>query len=202
MRTGTFDEAGAIEQAIKDINESHINLRGHLLPRRKSYPKDIKRMIDLAAEDYFNKNQAREAGDLGKSTELELDEISLIPAPGRSDEWMIVINSEIATQYGDPLYTIKDLQGLLAGDAETQQKDRIEQHAKNRGVDDASMAKKQILDLRRQANKLTGLSLSKIREEQGEQAVESAIAKRESLLQEADELEKLRIDFERLQRGS
>ena len=90
----------------------------------------------------------------------------------------------------------------MAGDAETQQKDRIEQHAKNRGVDDASMAKKQILDLRRQANKLTGLSLSKIREEQGEQAVESAIAKRESLLQEADELEKLRTDFERLQRGS
>ena len=202
MRTGTFDEAGAIEQAIKDINESHINLRGHLLPRRKSYPKDIKRMIDLAAEDYFNKNQAREAGDLGKSTELELDEISLIPAPGRSDEWMIVINSEIATQYGDPLYTIKDLQGLLAGDAKTKQKDLILRHAKNKGVDDASMAKKQIQDLRRQANELTGLSLSKIREEQGEQAAESAIAKRESLLQEADELEKLRTDFERLQRGS
>lgn len=81
-------------------------------------------------------------------------------------------------------------------------KDLILQNAKDRGVDDASMAAKQIQDLRRQANELTGLSLSKIREEQGEQAAESAIAKRESLLQEADELEKLRTDFERLQRGS
>ena len=202
MRTGNFDETGALEQAISDINESHINLRGHLLPRRKSYPKDIEKMIDLAAKDFFDKNQAREAGDPGKFTELELDEISLIPAPGRSDEWMIVTNSGLATQYGDPLYTIEDLKGLLAGDAKTNQEDLIKQNAKNKGVDDASMAKKQIQDLRRQANELTGLSLSNIRKQQGEEAADAAIAKRESLLQEADELEKLRIEFERLQRGS
>ena len=40
------------------------------------------------------------------------------------------------------------------------------------------------------------------RKQQGEEAADAAIAKRESLLQEADELEKLRIEFERLQRGS
>jgi len=90
----------------------------------------------------------------------------------------------------------------LAGDAKTNQEDLIKQNAKNKGVDDASMAKKQIQDLRRQANELTGLSLSNIRKQQGEEAADAAIAKRESLLQEADELEKLRIEFERLQRGS
>jgi len=199
---GTMSPEDAVKAAAKSIADTHINLRGQLIPRRKSYPKDIKRMVDLAAQDFFNKNQALPAGDLGKITDLDLDNIALIPTTGRSDEWIIVENGVFATNAAEPLYTIKDLEGLLAGDAGTKNEKIIQENLEKRGLTDAALRTKEIQRLRREANEFTGMNLSKIRKEQGDFAAEAAIAKRRSLLDEAAELQKLSVEFERTQSGT
>jgi len=199
---GTMSPEDAVKAAAKSIADTHINLRGQLIPRRKSYPKDIKRMVDLAAQDFFNKNQALPAGDLGKITDLDLDNIALIPTTGRSDEWIIVENGVFATNAAEPLYTIKSLEGLLAGDAKTENEKIIQENLEKRGLTDADLRTKEIQRLRREANEFTGMNLSKIRKEQGDFAAEAAIAKRKSLLDEAAELQKLSVEFERTQSGT
>lgn len=199
---GTMSPEDAVKAAAKSIADTHINLRGQLIPRRKSYPKDISRMVDLAAQDFFDKNQALPAGDLGKITDLNLDNIALIPTTGRSDEWIIVENGVFATNAAESLYTIEDLEGLLAGDAETKNEKIIQENLEKRGLKDSALRTKEIQRLRREANEFTGANLSKIRKEQGDFAAEAAIAKRKSLLDEAAELQKLSVEFERTQSGT
>lgn len=199
---GTMSPEDAVKAAAKSIADTHINLRGQLIPRRKSYPKDISRMVDLAAQDFFDKNQALPAGDLGKITDLDLDNIALIPTTGRSDEWIIVENGVFATNAAEPLYTIKDLEGLLTGDVGTKNEKIIQENLEKRGLTDAALRTKEIQRLRREANEFTGMNLSKIRKEQGDIAAEAAIAKRKSLLDEAAELQKLSVEFERTQSGT
>lgn len=199
---GTMSAEDAVKAAAKSIQDTHINLRGQLIPRRKSYPKDIERMVDLAAQNFFDKNEAMSAGDPGKITDLDVDNISLIPTTGRSDEWIVVVDNSIASFAGEPLYKIEDLEGLLAGDAKTVESNMIEENLKKRDLTDADQRRKAIQDLRKQASELTGGNLSRIRREQGAQAAEDAIAKRQSLLNEAEELQKLSVEFERMQRGS
>jgi len=199
---GTMSPEDAVKAAAKSIADTHINLRGQLIPRRKSYPKDIERMVDLAAQDFFDKNQALPAGDLGKITDLDLDNIALIPTTGTSDEWIIVENGVFATNAAEPLYKIEDLEGLLAGDVKTKDKRLIQENLEKRGLTDADLRTKEIQRLRREANELSGMNLSKIRKEQGDSAADAAIAKRKSLLNEAEELQKLSIEFEGMQSGT
>ena len=199
---GTMDAKSAVQAAAKSINESHINLRGQLIPRRKSYPKDIKTMVDLAATDFFNKNQALPAGDKGKITDLNIDDIALIPTSGRSDEWIVIHNGVVASYAGAPLYTIGDLQGLYDADTSVQTAKKIQENLKKRGLTEPQKLQTEVQRLRREAGELTGLNLSNIRKEQGEEAADAAIAKRKSLLEEAAELQKSGVELGRLQSGS
>lgn len=199
---GTMDAKSAVQAAAKSINESHINLRGQLIPRRKSYPKDIKTMVDLAATDFFNKNQALPAGDKGKITDLQIDDIALIPTSGRSDEWIVIHNGVVASYAGAPLYPIGDLQGLYDADTSVQTAKKIQENLKKRGLTEPQKLQTEVQRLRREAGELTGLNLSNIRKEQGEEAAAAAIAKRKSLLEEADKLQKSGVELGRLSSGS
>lgn len=199
---GTMDAKSAVQAAAKSINESHINLRGQLIPRRKSYPKDIKAMVDLAATDFFNKNQALPAGDKGKITDLQIDDIALIPTSGRSDEWIVIHNGVVASYAGAPLYPIGDLQGLYEADTSVQTAKKIKENLERRGLTEPQKLQTEVQRLRREAGELTGLNLSNIRKEQGKEAADAAIAKRKSLLEEAAELQKSGVELERLQSGS
>ena len=199
---GTMDAKSAVQAAAKSINESHINLRGQLIPRRKSYPKDIKAMVDLAAKDFFDKNQALPAADKGKITDLQIDDIALIPTSGRSDEWIVIHNGVVASYSGAPLYPIGDLQGLYDADTSVQTKKIIQENLEKRGLTEPQKLQTEVQRLRREAGELTGLNLSNIRKEQGEEAAEAAITKRKSLLEEADKLQKSGVELGRLKSGS
>lgn len=199
---GTMSPTEAVQAAVKDINETHINLRGQLIPRRKSYPKDITTMVDLAAKDFFDKNQALPAGDEGKITDLTLDDISVIPTSFRSDEWIVIHSGSFAPSKSNPLYPIRDLQGLFDADASVQTEKLIQENLEKRGLTEPQKLQTEVQRLRREASELTGLNLSEIRKTQGEEAAAAAVAKRKSLIEEADKLEKSGVELGRLQRGS
>jgi hypothetical protein len=187
---GTMSAEDAVKAAIEDINASHINLRGQLIPRRKNYPKDLVRMIDLAAEAFIESNPRYEGED-----------ISLIPTQGRIDEWYIYINGIQASQDDNPVYTLNDLKGLLNADAETSVDAIIQKNLENRGLTEIGQLESEAQRLQREANKLTGDALSKIRREQGDAAAEAAIAERERLLAERQDILDLVNEKSRLERG-
>ena len=202
MRMGTMDAKSAVQAASKSIKETHINLRGQLIPRRKSYPKDIKTMVDLVAKHFFDKNQALPEADKGKITDLQIDDIAVIPTSGRSDEWLVIHNGLFAVYAGEGLYTIEDLQGLYDADTSVQTAKLIQENLEKRGLTEPQKLQTEVQRLRREAGELTGLNLSNIRKEQGEEAAAAAIAKRKSLLEEAAELQKSGVELGRLSSGS
>lgn len=187
---GTMSAKEAVEAAIEDINASHINLRGQLIPRRKNYPKDLERMIDLAADAFIESNP-----------EYEEDDISLIPTQGRIDEWNVLINGMPAPYADNPVYSLNDLKGLLNADAETSAEALNQQNLENRGLTETDQAKAEAQRLQQEANKLTGINLSRIRQEEGKAAAEAAIAERERLLAERQDILNLLDEKSRLERG-
>ena len=187
---GTMSAEDAVKAAIEDINASHINIRGQLIPRRKNYPKDLGRMIDLAADAFVESNP-----------EYEGEDISLIPTQGRIDEWSILINGMPAPYADNPVYSLNDLKGLLNADVETSVDALIQENLENRGLTEMGQLRSEAQRLQREANKLTGDALSKIRREQGDAAAEAAIAERERLLAERQDILDLVNEKSRLERG-
>ena len=194
---GTMDEETAFGKAIDQINRSHINLAGELLPKRKNfpfYPKDetLVRSVNLAIEDFKKRNPEY----------ADEDDIRLIPVPNRVDTWNILVGSVIASYAKNPSYTDEDLKKFIEGDKLTKLNNLVQKNLQNRGLTEPQQLLSEAQKLRREANKLTGSYLAKLRKEQGEVAVKSAIAKRDLLLQEADNINKLLNEQQRLESGS
>ena len=141
---------------------------------------------------------------------MKIDDIALIPTSGRSDEWIVIHNGIAVSYSGAPqsgerftnLYPIGDLQGLYDADTSVQTAKKIQENLKKRGLTEPQKLQTEVQRLRREAGELTGLNLSNIRKEQGEEAADAAIAKRKSLLEEAAELQKSGVELGRLQSGS
>jgi len=91
------EPSDAVRLAGENVNASHMNLRGNYILRSVSYPKDLETMADLAAIDYSTKNPDIDEGD-----------VSIIPTPGRADEYMVTVGGVI-----EPfVYDMEDLLGL------------------------------------------------------------------------------------------
>jgi hypothetical protein len=200
IRMGTMSAEEAVAAAVEAINDSHINLRGQLIPRRKNFPfypndENLRRMVDLAAEDFMTKYSADSA------VLDEDDNVALIPAPNRVDQWQITINGVPATTGIDSIYSISDLQGLMAADRKTVVDEIIQDNLQKRGLTEEQQLSKQAQDLNKQANALTGAAISKIRQEQGEAAAQAAIGERQRLLDEAEDIRRLLQESKRLKRG-
>jgi len=201
IRMGTMSAEEAVSAAMTSIQDTHINLRGQLIPRRKNFPfypkdDDLRRMVDLAAKNFTEKY-----GD----DEVVLDEddnVSLVPFPGRVDQWQILINGMPATTGIDSIYTLDDLQGLMAGDRKTQVDAIIQENLEKRGLTEEDKLIGEAQELRRRAGELTGANLAKIRREQGEAAAQAAAAERQRLLDEAESITQLLNESKRLQSGN
>ena len=181
----------AVEAAAKSITETHFNLRGQLIPRRKNYPQNIVRMADLAAEDFIKKNP-----------DYADEDIDLIPTLGRIDEWNILINGQPAPYAKDPIYTLDDLKAFSEADSKTKIENLVQENIENRGLTEEDQLAQESQRLMREAGELTGSNLARIRREQGEDAYQAAIAKRESLQTEAQEINNLLNQLKRSQSGS
>jgi hypothetical protein len=191
IKMGTMSAEEAVEAAAKSITETHFNLRGQLIPRRNNYPQNIARMADLAAEDFMKKNPA-----------YADDDIDLIPTLGRIDEWSIFINGQSAPYAKDPIYTLDDLKAFSEADSKTKIESLVQENIENRGLTEEDQLAQESQRLMREARELTGSNLARIRREQGEDAYQAAIAKRESLQTEAQEINNLLNQLKRSQSGS
>lgn len=191
IKMGTMSAEEAVEAAAKSITETHFNLRGQLIPRRKNYPQNIVRMADLAAEDFIKKNP-----------DYADEDIDLIPTLGRVDEWNILINGQPAPYAKDPIYTLDDLKAFNEADSKTKIENLIQENIENRGLTEEDQLAQESQRLMREARELTGSNLARIRREQGEDAYQAAIAKRESLQTEAQEINNLLNQLKRSQSGS
>ena len=193
---GTMDEETAFGKAVDHVNRSHINLAGELLPKKSNFPfypqnETLIRAVDLAIEDFKIKNP-----------EYAEEEIRLIPVPNRVDTWNIIVNSSPASYATNPSYTDIDLQKFIQGDRLTKINDLIQENLKNRGLTEPQQLLAEAQKLRREANQLTGSTLYAIRKEQGEDAVKSAISKRNLLLEQANDINELLNEQQRLASGS
>ena len=135
-------------------------------------------MIDLAAEDFVKQNP-----------EYDIDEISLFPAPGRVDEYFVMQNGVVVTGTDVNVYTLEDLQALREQDKAASDAVLIEDFMKARGLTEPQQIRDEIQELNREANELTGINLSRIRQEQGDEAAASAIAERVAKLARAKQLQ-------------
>lgn len=195
---GTMTAEQAVQSAVEAVVDSHINVRGQLIPRRKNYPfyprdEDLRRMIDLASEDYISKYKEQIGEDA---------KVSLIPFPNRVDEWMIVVNGFQGVSGTDAIYTKSDLEALMAGDRKTQVDALINENLEKRGLTEIDKLSDEIKSLNVQARELTGSNLARIRREQGEDAYRAAIAERQRLQDEAASIEKLLKERKALERGN
>ena len=193
---GTMDEEKAFEKAINQINASHVNLAGQLIPKRKNYPfypnnETLSRSVDLAIEDFKTRNP-----------EYKDDVVQLIPAPNRVDTWNILIGQTTAPYATGPSYTDVQLNGFIKSDKLTKVQALIQKNLENRGLTEPQQLLAEAQNLKREANKLTGSYLANLRKEKGEDAVKIAIAKRDTLLQEADDINELLNEMNRLESGS
>jgi|TARA_A100001391_G_scaffold72215_1_gene46073 hypothetical protein len=175
---GTLSAEDAVEKAAADVLSTHLNLRGILTPKSPSFPKEIEKMVDLAAEDFIKQNPT-----------FDLDEISLFPAPGRVDEYFVLQNGVVATGAEVNVYTLEDLQALLEQEKDADDAELIEDFMKARGLTEPQQIRDEIQELNREASELTGINLSRIRQEQGDEAAASAIAERVSKLSRAKQLQ-------------
>jgi hypothetical protein len=200
IRMGTMSAEEAVAAAVEAINDSHINLRGQLIPRRKNFPfypndENLRRMVDLAAEDFIAKYSADSA------ILDEDDNVALIPFVNRVDQWQITINGVQATTGTDSIYSISDLEALMAADRKTVVDEIIQDNLQKRGLTEEQQLSKEAKDLNKQANALTGAAISKIRKEQGEAAAQAAMGERQRLLDEAENIRRLLQESKRLKRG-
>lgn len=171
-----MDRRAAVKLAAEDIEASHMNLRGMYIPRSRNYPPDLERMADLAAADYIAKNP-----------NMADEQITIFPTPGRVDEWNVMVNGTLApTSYDGSVYTLEDLQGLLAADRKVSNADLIRRNLEERGLTTEDQWRDEFRRLNREANRLTGANLGKIRREKGQAGVDAAIAKREQLRNDAE----------------
>ncbi len=195
---GTMTAEQAVQSAVEAVVDSHINVRGQLIPRRKNYPfyprdEDLRRMIDLASEDYISKYKEQIGEDA---------KVSLIPFPNRVDEWMIVVNGVQGVSGTDAIYTKSDLEALMAGDRKTEVDTLIQENLEKRGLTEIDKLSDEIKSLNVKARELTGSNLARIRREQGEDAYKAAIAERQRLQDEAASIEKLLKERKALERGN
>ena len=182
----------AVKKAAEQMEASHINLRGMYIPRSSSYPQDLTRMADLAAADFIAKNP-----------NMADEQVSIFPTPGRADEWNVMVNGTLApTSYEGSVYTFEDLQGLLAGDKQSDNAELIRQNLEARGLTTIDQVTEEFQRLNREANALTGGTLSRIRQEEGEAAAEAAIGKREQLRNEAELVRQLLLELRKAESGS
>jgi|DEB0MinimDraft_3_1074331.scaffolds.fasta_scaffold00896_3 hypothetical protein len=182
----------AVKKAAEQMEASHINLRGMYIPRSRSYPQDLTRMADLAAADFIAKNP-----------NMADEQVSIFPTPGRADEWNVMVNGTLApTSYDSSVYTLEDLQGLLAGDKKTNNLELIQRNLEERGLTTIDQVQDEFQRLNREANRLTGGTLARIRREEGEAAADAAIAKRTQLQNEAELVRQLLLDLRKAESGS
>ena len=186
IRTGTMSGKEAVEKAAEDIFGSHINLRGLLVPKSPSFPPQIERMIDLAAEDFIDQSPENSDGAI-----RDINEISLFPAPGRVDEFFVLENGAVVNDAPINMYTLQDLQGLLERDKAASDAVLIQEFLEARGLTEPQQIQAEIQKLNREARDLTGGSLSRIRREKGDAAAASAIADRDAKLARVAELQAL-----------
>ena len=175
---GTLSAEDAVEKAAADVLSTHLNLRGILTPKSPSFPVEIEKMVDLAAEDFVKQNPT-----------FDVDEISLFPAPGRVDEYFVLQNGVVVTGTDTNVYTLEDLQALREQDKAASDAVLIEDFMKARGLTEPQQIRDEIQELNREANELTGINLSRIRQEQGDEAAASAIAERVAKLARAKQLQ-------------
>ena len=175
---GTLSAEDAVEKAAADVLSTHLALRGILTPKSPSYPVEIEKMVDLAAENFVKQNPT-----------FDVDEISLFPAPGRVDEYFVLQNGVVVTGTDVNVYTLEDLQALREQDKAASDAVLIEDFMKARGLTEPQQIKDEIQELNREANELTGINLSRIRQEQGDEAAASAIAERVAKLARAKQLQ-------------
>jgi hypothetical protein len=174
---GTLSAEDAVEKAAEDVISTHINLRGQLTAKSPSFPVELEKMIDLAAEDFVKQNP-----------EYDIDEISLFPAPGRVDEYFVMQNGVVVTGTDVNVYTLEDLQALREQDKAASDEELVQRNLVLRGLTEPQQIRAEIQQLNREASALTGGALSRIRREQGEDAVQAAIAEREAKLARAQQL--------------
>ena len=174
---GTLSAEDAVEKAAADVLSTHLNLRGILTPKSPSYPVEIEKMVDLAAEDFVKQNPT-----------FDVDEISLFPAPGRVDEYFVLQNGVVVTGTDVNVYTLEDLQALREQDKAASDEELVQRNLVLRGLTEPQQIRAEIQQLNREASALTGGALSRIRREQGEDAVQAAIAEREAKLARAQQL--------------
>jgi len=186
IRTGTMSGKEAVEKAAEDIFGSHINLRGLLVPKSPSFPPQIERMIDLAAEDFIDQSPENSDGAM-----RDINEISLFPAPGRVDEFFVLENGAVVNDAPINMYTLQDLQGLLERDKAASDAVLIQEFLEARGLTEPQQIQAEIQKLNREARDLTGGNLSRIRREKGDAAAASAIADRDAKLARVAELQAL-----------
>ena len=175
---GTLSAEDAVEKAAADVLSTHLNLRGILTPKSPSFPVEIEKMVDLAAEDFVKQNPT-----------FDVDEISLFPAPGRVDEYFVLQNGVVVTGTDTNVYTLADLQALREQDKAASDAVLIEDFKKARGLTEPQQIRDEIQELNREANELTGINLSRIRQDQGDEAAASAIAERVAKLARAKQLQ-------------
>lgn len=141
MRLGNSG-TDAAEMARKQISESHMSLRGMIIPMDQNLPPDLPLLAELAAEDIYESNKA----DF-ELADIELEDISVFPTPGRTDEFNIIVNG-IPYPYltgevidGVPqykvAYTLDELKGLLDAVNEEDKQKRINKFNRHQRMIDA-----------------------------------------------------------------
>ena len=141
MRLGKSG-SDAAEMARKQISESHMSLRGMIIPIDRNFPPDLPLLAELAAEDIYNRNER----DF-KLADIELEDISIFPTPGRTDEYNVVVNGvpypfltdeviDGVSQY-KVAYTLDELNGLLDAMNELDKQERISKINRHKRMIDA-----------------------------------------------------------------
>ena len=132
----------AAEMARKQISESHMSLRGMIVPIDRNFPPDLPLLAELAAEDIYNRNER----DF-KLADIDLEDISVFPTPGRTDEYNVVVNGvpypfltdEVVdgVQQYKVAYTLDELNGLLDAMNELDKQERISKINRHKRMIDA-----------------------------------------------------------------
>ena len=70
-----------IKEAVKDLQNSHILINGHLIPKLQNLPEEFQQKTNLLAKQYVNKNPEID----------DAENIAFIPFDGRADKFTVFV---------------------------------------------------------------------------------------------------------------